>query len=306
MTRQKRSSHRPQVTRKDLQDAARGLRLHKALAEAGVGSRRACEAMIDEGRVEVNGLKIDFKPVWVDPAKDHITVDGRQVNAPSDTTGKTNRPAVGGHAPHAGHTYLMLNKSRGVICTSDDPQHRKTVVDMLPHQQRLFCVGRLDADSTGLVLMTDDGDLANRLTHPRYQVPKTYQVAIAGSLTDEDVAKLTEGIYLANRCKGSAVKAHAAEVQFESRDREKTRLLITLREGRNREIRRMLARLGYKVKRLKRVGLGPLRLKGVALGQWRALTRVEVASLRQAAHQMDKPRPRPRKSPAARKPQKRS
>lgn len=282
----------PRTTRKQLQDAARGLRLHKALADAGVGSRRACETLIDERRVQVNGLTIDFKPVWVDPATDHITVDGRVICAPEAKAAKAARPAAGGPAPHAGHTYLMLNKSRGVICTSDDPQHRKTVVDMLPHEQRLFCVGRLDAESTGLVLMTDDGELANRLTHPRYQVPKTYQVAIAGSLSDEDVAKLTEGIYLADRGKDKAVKAHAAEVQFESRDRERTRLLITLHEGRNREIRRMLARLGYKVKRLKRVGLGPLRLKGVAIGQWRALTRVEISSLRQAARSTDKPRKR--------------
>jgi pseudouridine synthase len=284
MARRSRSSGHPQTTRKDLQDASRGLRLHKALAEAGVGSRRACETLIDEGRVAVNGLTIDFKPVWVDPQRDHISVDNRLVNAPSASAG---RSEPGTAAPHAGHTYLMLNKSRGVICTSDDPQHRKTVLDMLPHEQRLFCVGRLDAESTGLVLMTDDGELANRLTHPRYQVPKTYQVAIAGSLTDEDVAKLTEGIYLADRGTNKAAKAQAAEVQFESRDRQRTRLLITLREGRNREIRRMLARLGYKVKRLKRVGLGPLRLKGVALGQWRALTRPEVAALRQAAHRMD-------------------
>ncbi|QNN23284.1 rRNA pseudouridine synthase [Planctomycetales bacterium ZRK34] len=280
MPRRPRSSNTPRTTKADLQDASRGLRLHKALADAGVGSRRTCEAMIDEGRVAVNGLTINFKPVWVDPRKDHITVDGRAVNAPSDT-GKSTQP---------GHTYLMLNKSRGVICTSDDPQHRKTVLDMLPHEQRLFCVGRLDAESTGLVLMTDDGELANRLTHPRYEVPKTYQVAIAGSLTDEDVAKLTEGIYLADRGKSQAVKAHATEVKFESRDRERTRLLITLREGRNREIRRMLARLGYKVKRLKRVGLGPLRLKGVATGQWRPLTRIEVATLRQTARTADKPR----------------
>jgi len=270
------------VRREDLQDADRGVRLHKAMAEAGVGSRRACERLIDDRRVAVNGLVIDFKPVWVDPEADRISVDGRPIQS-------TSRP---------GHTYVMLNKSRGVICTSSDPYHRKTVLDMIPHSDRLFCVGRLDAESTGLVLMTDDGALAQRLTHPRYEIAKTYQVAITGSLSDDDITQLTEGIYLADKS-GKTAKAHAAEVKVGARDREKTRLTITLREGRNREIRRMLARLGHKVNRLKRVAIGPLRLKGVAAGQWRALTRTEVNALRDAAYAKPKsPRgksPRPGK-----------
>lgn len=252
-----------------LQDAQRGPRLHKVLARCGVASRREAERLVEEGRVAVNGVVVDFLPAWVDPEEDRVEVDGRRVN-----------PAKRSRKPS---TYLLLNKPRHALCTNTDPEGRRTVFDLVPHEQRLFCVGRLDADSTGLVLLTDDGELANRLMHPRYEVPKTYRVTVRGTLGDEDIEKLREGIILAEKETGKAAKAKAERVKLLRRDREATRLIMTLKEGRNREIRRMLARRGYKVKRLERIALGPVRLKGVGAGQWRPLSASERKALRQAA-----------------------
>lgn len=270
----------------ELRKASRGVRLHKAMADAGVASRRDCEAMIAQGRVSVNGHRITQLPIWVDPESDRIAVDGRPIARAA--------PA---------HTYLLVNKPRATICTSEDEYGRRTVLDLVPHGRRLFCVGRLDADSTGLVLLTDDGDLANQLSHPRYGVPKSYEVSIAGRLSQQDIERLNKGLYLADKS-GQTAKASASRVVVLDGDRERTRVRITLKEGRNREIRRMLARLGYNVKRLKRISLGPLQLKGVELGAWRALTRHEVGELRKTAHRKsahhDKSTPPRGKSPGGR------
>ena len=249
-----------------LRDDSRGPRLQKVLAAAGVGSRRACERLIEEGRVSVNGRVVDTLPAWVDREADRVEVDGRPIAA----------------APRRSHTYLLVDKPKRVICTNADPLGRTRVLDLIPHERRLFCVGRLDAASTGLVLLTDDGPLAHRLMHPRYEVPKTYQVSVRGQLTGEDIDKLRSGLYLADKS-GRAAKSRAAGVELLSHDRDSTRLRITLKEGRNREVRRLLARLGYKVKRLRRIALGPLRLKGVGKGQWRPLNRREIGELRRAA-----------------------
>lgn len=246
----------------DLRDASRGVRLHKAMADAGVGSRRACEELIGEGRVSVNSIPIPGPPIWVDSQKDVIEVDGKPI----------------ARRPRRNPVYLLVHKTRNTICTNVDPEGRRRVFDLVPHPQRLFCVGRLDAESTGLVLLTDDGDMAQLLTHPRYGVPKTYEVSVKGQITPQAVERLNRGIWLADKT-GRAAKAQAAAVQVLDRDRERTRLRITLREGRNREIRRMLARLGFRVHRLKRIALGPLKIKGLPPGGWRELTRQEVAAL---------------------------
>ncbi len=264
-------SDSPEVA--ELRKATRGPRLHKALANAGVASRRDCETMIAQRRVSVNGITIDFQPCFVDPARDRIEADGQPIQrAKTNTHGQITRA----------HTYIMVNKPRGVICTNDDPEGRKKIVDMVPHENRLFCVGRLDAESTGLVLLTDDGELANKLTHPRFGVHKTYMVTVNRPLIGDDVEKLQDGMYLAD-AEGEIAKVKAVAVKVVSREPQKTKLMIRLREGRNREIRRMLARLGYRVHRLQRVGLGPLLLKGVGLGQWRPLRRDEVGVLRKVA-----------------------
>jgi pseudouridine synthase len=251
----------------ELRDASRGVRLHKAMADAGVGSRRRCEQLIDDQLVTVNGHLVTKLPVWVDPSADRIEVDGREVARQHGA---------------ARHVYLMVNKPRGVICTNRDELGRKRVVDLVPHHERLHCVGRLDAESTGLVLLTNDGELTQQLTHPSHGVPKTYRVTIKGRLDADDVERLRDGIVLADRS-GRAGKAKASAVRLVDSHVDRSRLEITLREGRNREIRRMLARLGHKVTKLRRVAIGGVTLKGVAAGEWRALTRVEVGALRKAS-----------------------
>lgn len=262
-------------------DASRGVRLQKAMAEAGVASRRDCEAMVTEGRVTVNGQMVAALPAWVDPACDRIEVDGRPIQK------KTGKSLAGGaHKP----VYLLVNKPRNVISTSDDPQGRPTVLDLIdvPMKQRLFAVGRLDADSTGLLLLTNDGELAQRLTHPRYEVTKRYRVVVRGRIEDGDLAKLRKGLLLAHD-RGGKVKRAAMESvriikhQTDRTQGDKTVLEITLAEGQNREIRRLLARVGLKVRRLERTALGPLKLKGIARGQWRPLDTKELGMLRKAA-----------------------
>ncbi len=263
-------------------DASRGIRLQKALANLGVASRRDCEQLVASGRVSVNGQRITGLPAWVDPAKDRIEVDGSSIARP----GHGGAPAI----------YLMLNKPRGVISTCDDPEDRRTVLalipaEILPPHARLFPVGRLDAESTGLILLTNDGELANRLTHPRYGVTKQYQVSVRGRVEQADVEKLSSGLYLAQRDRKSRSRASKKAVMEEiriagyERDRERgdrTLLEVTLHEGQNREIRRMLARVGLKVRRLRRIGIGPLQLKRLAVGQWRPLEPKEIKALQRS------------------------
>jgi len=266
----------------ELRDASRGIRLHKAMAEAGVASRRDCEALIAEGRVKVNGHTIKTMPVWVDLDSDRISVDGESIRRP------------GKAKPSDVKTYLMVNKPKRVICTNDDPEGRKRLIDLidLPFAARLYPVGRLDSDSTGLILLTNDGELTNRLTHPSYEVTKRYHVSVQGKLTDKDAEKLRKGLYLAHKGKPTGASAHtrlaAAEVKVLGHQTDRTRgdrtaLSITLKEGQNREVRRIMARLGHKVRKLHRVGLGPVKLKGLALGEWRPLTSTEVSMLYKAA-----------------------
>jgi 23S rRNA pseudouridine2605 synthase len=286
----------PSAAASPYRDAERGIRLQKAMADLGVASRRDCEALIEAGRVRINGQVIDALPAWVNPAEDAIEVDGQRVNRPSRARG---RDAAG----PLRHTTLMVHKPRNVISTSEDPEGRRRVIDLidaeLPGNPRLFPVGRLDADSTGLILLTDHGELANRLTHPRYEVPKSYEVSVRGRVAEPDLDKLRKGLYLATagvsgkprRAAGAPPAAKKAAVEHvriagHQTDRERgdrTVLHITLREGQNREIRRMLARLGFQVRRLKRVAIGPLKLKGLAPGQWRTLTTTELHMLHKAA-----------------------
>jgi len=276
----------------ELRDASRGIRLHKAMADTGVASRRGCESLIAEGRVQVNGHTINTMPAWVDPVNDRITVDGTSIKRPGK---KRSASAM---------TYLMVNKPKRVICTNDDPEGRTRVIDLidLPIAARLFPVGRLDAETTGLILLTNDGELTNHLTHPSYEVSKRYHVSVQGRLTDQDAVKLRKGLYLAHKGKPSGEGAHvrraaAAEVKVLGRQTDRTRgdrtaLSITLMEGQNREVRRILARLGHKVRKLHRVAIGPVKLKGLALGEWRPLSAVEINMLYKAAGLRREPKKR--------------
>ena len=288
-------------------DAERGPRLQKVLAAAGVASRRDCEQMILEGRVRVNGETVTTLPVFVDPGEDRVEVDGKRIAFGRGVKGEAKRHAAGGvreavsggaGGGGADHFYIMLNKPRGVISTTQDPQGRRTVLDLveLPRgvHRRIYPVGRLDADSTGLLLLTDDGELANRLTHPRYEISKQYHLSIRGRLSDEDMQNLRNGLILARRRppgapKGQpARKAAMADVtlvgyQHDKAGQDRTVLDVTLKEGQNREIRRMMARLGFNVRRLQRTAIGPVQLKGLGPGKWRMLTTAERGALFRAA-----------------------
>jgi len=280
----KRRSLRGVEAPAEFRDASRGERLQKVMADAGVASRRDCEAIIEAGRVTVNGKVVAALPAWADAAGDRIEVDGQRI-----------RPKSLKGGVRGGHSYVILNKPRRVISTTDDEKNRKTVLDCvdLPPAVagRLYPVGRLDAESTGLILLTNDGELANRLTHPSYEVPKVYQVLVKGVLEEGDVRKLREGMMLAHRGsgdRGPSVKRAAMTTVRKlgfRRDRggdTKTLLEVTLHEGQNREIRRLLARLGHKVTRLERIAIGHVSSKGLSRGQWRMLSPKEIGQLKRS------------------------
>ncbi len=258
--------------RDDLRDAGRGRRLQRVLADAGIDSRRGCERLIERGRVRVNGNIVTELPAWVDPAVDRIEVNGRPLPPPER------------------HVYILLNKPvRTLTSTRDEPgADRRTVLDLVQHpaKAKLFPVGRLDYDTTGLLILTNDGELANRLTHPRYGVPKTYRALVKGRVTEEAMRALEDGVVLTDRRDGRTVGAsrtNPVEWKIVHADRDKTTVELTIREGRNRQVRRMLARAGFEVKKLERTAMGPLRLKGVARGAWRELSAGEIRALRRAA-----------------------
>ena len=184
--------------------------------------------MVEEGLVTVNGRTLSSLPVFVDPEVDDIRVSGRRITRPRS------------------HVYVMLYKPRGFVCTARDPEGRKKAIDLVQHHSdtRLFMVGRLDLDSSGLLLLTDDGDLANVLTHPRYEIHKGYDVTVRGRVEEESLQKLRRGLYLADK-RGEASRTRESVVTVIRRDRDRTRLHIELREGRNRQVRRLLERVGH-------------------------------------------------------------
>jgi len=234
-------------------------RLHKILAHAGVGSRRKCEELMVAGRVSVDGRPVRELGVKIDANGHEISVDGEPIHA--------ERPV-----------YWLVNKPRGFLCTNHDPARRPLAIDLVPHvDQRVYTVGRLDEASEGLLLLTNDGDLAHRLMHPRFGVEKTYLVQVAGHPSAEDQQGLLKGVWLSD----GHVKAR--QVQRVKNQGESTWLRIVLSEGKNREIRRMLARLGHKVLRLRRVAIGSVQLGNLKPGKARRLSVPELASLRHAA-----------------------
>lgn len=248
------------------------VRLQRVLADAGIAARRQCERLIQEGHVEVNGEVRDRLPVFVDPAQDRITVDGRPISRPQATR----------------KIYLMLHKpERTLVTSSDEPgAARRTVLDLIDHpsKPRLFPVGRLDFESTGLVLLTNDGELANVLSHPRFGVEKVYHAMVKRVLDDTHVAEL-EGVM--NRAGRDEAKSRGrlatpgVGLTVIRREPGRTLLSVTMRAGANRAVRDVLANAGCPVKKLTQMRLGPIELKGVALSHWRELTRDEVRDLRQ-------------------------
>jgi 23S rRNA pseudouridine2605 synthase len=237
-----------------------GIRLNKLLASRGLASRRKCDELIRAGSVRVNGTVVREPGVRVEPDRDRVAVHGR--------------PIPGSSALR----YVMLHKPVGVLTTLRDPQRRPTVRGLLPPGPRLFPVGRLDADSSGLLLFTNDGDLAHHLTHPRYGVWKLYRVAVAAVPDGHQLRRLRAGVELER-----GVVSSPAEVRLRRVRSGRAVLDIALHEGRHRQVRRMCEAVGLELKALRRWGFGPLRLGQLPAGVWRDLSATEVARLKAAA-----------------------
>jgi 23S rRNA pseudouridine2605 synthase len=229
-------------------------RLHKFLASTGAGSRRECETFIQQRRVSVNGKLVTKMGMKVDPFRDKVMFDGETVKVEEKV-------------------YWILNKPSHTICTNSDERGRARVVDLIPDQsRRIYTVGRLDAESRGLILLTNDGAIANVICHPRYRIEKVYQVAVQGSVTKEQIARVEAGVWLAEgKTSPASVKALGRNPK-----RDETVLEMTVFEGRNREVRRVLARVGLSVKKLLRTRVGPLSLGRLPPGGFRKLDPSEL------------------------------
>lgn len=248
-------------------------RLQKIIAAAGITSRRKAEELITHGRVEVNGHTVKELGAKADPASDTIKVDGRALRLPER------------------FFYVMMHKPKGFVTTVTDPEGRPTVMKLLPKgAPRVFPVGRLDFHSEGLLLFTNDGDLAHKLTHASSKVPKTYLVKVSGQPPDEAIQKLRAGVWIGGSLDGRArmrpVKTAPAKVRL-SRPGENPWFEVTLTEGRNRQLHRMFLAVGHRVEKIKRVGYGPLKLD-IDTGQLRPLRPLEVDQLRRAAGSVPK------------------
>jgi 23S rRNA pseudouridine2605 synthase len=243
------------------------VRLQKILSTAGVASRRAAEELILEGRVAVNGEIVRTLGSKADPTADEITLDGRRVRL-------TVRPR-----------YILLNKPRGCVTTRRDPEGRRTVMDLLTGvREYVYPVGRLDYDSEGLLILTSDGDLAARLTHPRHGVARVYEAIVLGAPGPKSLDAIRRGLLLdGDDRRPTAPAAVRAGGTIGKGRQQTTKLTITLNEGRNRQIRRMCAQIGHPVRRLTRVRMGPITLRDVRPGHWRDLTPAEIEKLKAAA-----------------------
>ncbi len=230
-------------------------RLQKVLAAAGVDSRRNCEELILDGVVRVNRKVVDSLPAFVDPQRDIITVNSRKIHA-------------------AEKVYYLLNKPKGVICTNSDPQGRKKAIDIVNSKERIFCVGRLDADTSGIIILTNDSDLTNKLTHPKYKVRKTYVAIVKGMIEGKAVDKLKKGVWF------SEGKTGRAAVKILKRGHTESSIEMTISQGLNRQIRRALAKVGLKVKSLKRTRIGRIDDRGIGIGKFRKLSKKEIEYLK--------------------------
>lgn len=238
-----------------------GIRLQKYLATCGVASRRASEKLIAEGHVQVNGLTVTEMGTQVSEG-DEVRVDGTAVY------------------PEAEKHYIAYNKPIGEVTTASDPEGRETVMDKFrDYPVRLFPVGRLDYDSEGLILLTNDGELMNELLHPSREVGKTYLVRVSNQVSEEEVRRLRNGVQL-----DDGRLTSPAHVRLLRQEAFASVLLVTIHEGRNRQVRRMVDAIGHQVVSLKRVGFGPILLGELPRGQWRRLTDAEVRSLKELSH----------------------
>lgn len=236
------------------------IRLQKIIADAGIASRREAEKMIQDGRVTVNGKVVTELGFKADPTQDYIKVDGKLIKRVEKIV------------------YIAFNKPKEVMCTTDDPEGRETIFDVIKKgiKERVWPVGRLDYHSEGLIILTNDGELTLRLTHPKYKVEKVYEVKVKDLPAEEKLNKLRKGIYLEDG------KTLPCEIDFIKKTRENSWFRVVLREGRRQQIRRMFMRIGHPVMKLKRVAIGPLKLGKLPIGQFRYLTEREIIELKKA------------------------
>jgi 23S rRNA pseudouridine2605 synthase len=231
------------------------IRLNKFLSSAGIASRRKADELIQFGSVTVNGQKVTTLGFRIDPSRDKICVSGKQV------------------AHFDEHVYIVLNKPKDCITTTDDEKGRRTVLDLVQVKERVYPVGRLDRNTTGVLLLTNDGELAHRMMHPRYEVRKGYEVELDVSLSQDAVGRLRTGLLI------DGERTAPAEVHILPESKRR-RIGIIIHEGKNRQVRRMLEALGYKVLKLHRVTDGLVTAEGLARGEWRLLTKREIAALK--------------------------
>ena len=235
------------------------IRLQKFMADAGLMSRRAAEAEIENGRITVNGHPA-FIGIKIDPREDVVVYNGKRVRLEKRD-----------------HVYIMINKPRGYLCSTDDDRGRKCVTELIKGvDSRIYPVGRLDMISEGMLLLTDDGELKNKLTHPSHHIGKVYRVKVSGSVSEEQYAILTDALVI------DGYKIKPVEVVVGESDESGTVLKFTLKEGRNRQIRKMCEQAGLTVKRLSRISIGNLKLDGLPVGKWRYLDAKEVEYLYKA------------------------
>jgi 23S rRNA pseudouridine2605 synthase len=232
------------------------VRLNRYLANAGIAARRKCDTLIFDGQVQVNGEVVMEPGRQVDPAKDLVRVGKKEIQ------------------PQQEIVVYKVNKPRGVVATAQDEHGRRQVVDLVPKDLRVFPVGRLDYDSSGLILLTNDGDLAHRLTHPRYEVHKVYKVRLAKDITNMDLERLQKGVSIG---KGESVAAEVTRVV-----NTRNRILVTIHEGRNRQIRRMVEAIGHSVKALERIAIADMKLGKLPRGEYRLLSLKEYNRLRKS------------------------
>ena len=245
------------------------VRLQKIISAAGIASRRAAEKLIEEGRVQVNGTTVTELGTKADPEVDDIRVDERRVKRPQR------------------HRYFLLNKPRGYVTTRSDPEHRPTVLDLLKGvREYVYPVGRLDFDSEGLLILTNDGELAATLTHPRHEVERVYEAHVLGVPDAHDIDRLSRGVFIDGRRTCAAL----VELLRERRTEGDTSVLrVTIHEGRTRQVRKMADAIGHPVRTLKRVRIGPIADKNLRLGSYRELTAEEVRKLKLAGRRSQPP-----------------
>lgn len=228
------------------------MRLNKFLSNSGIASRRKCDTLIEEGKVTVNGKVVNELGLKINEKKDRVKVEGKEVSLPSS------------------FVYIKLNKPKGYTCTASDEKGRKTIYDLVECEERLFSIGRLDYDTEGLIILTNDGDFANKVAHPRFQTEKEYRVTCEGEIKESELAVMRKGVVVEGE------RMPSAKVEKLSFENGYTKLSVVINEGQNRQVRRMFEAIGHDIKLLKRVRIGLVRLGGLKRGEYKDLTEEEL------------------------------